>query len=230
MSQGNSRKVSSNQNDIHDKLVSIVKKHLTHSFEKPFEPFNVTAFNQALSSINAAKQKKIIFDSGCGNGKSTIRIAKDHPDAFVIGIDKSKARLDKQYTKDDNNSINNYLLIRSDLDDFLRLAQKEKIKLYKHYFLYPNPWPKKKHLQRRWHGSPLFKTIIDLGGKLEIRSNWKIYCLELCSALELAGYPSTIQQIAFKDNTYLTDFEEKYHLSQQTLWKVDCSLDQPTLK
>lgn len=38
---------------------------------------------------------KLILDSGCGTGKSTVMLGKAHPDCFVIGIDRSIARLNK---------------------------------------------------------------------------------------------------------------------------------------
>lgn len=45
--------------------------------------------------------------------------------------------------------------------------------------------PKIGHLSRRWHGHPVFPAMLELGGVLECRSNWKIYVLnEFCFAVE----------------------------------------------
>ena len=76
-------------------------------------------------------------------------------------------------------------MLQANLIDFWRLSVQTEWRLQKHYLLYPNPWPKKKHLQRRWHGHPVFPSILELGGELELRTNWKIYADEFNQAVNL---------------------------------------------
>ena len=59
-------------------------------------------------------------------------------------------------------------------------------------FLYPNPWPKKKHLGRRWHGAPVFPALVKLGGELEMRSNWQTYLDEFALALACLQIPAQV--------------------------------------
>ena len=215
-----SRIIVSAQEGVHERLESTVIKHLGTNFGKPISKFNTDNYDSAMQQIN---RDKIIFDSGCGNGKSTFQLAKKHQDAFVIGIDKSAARLNKSMSskgEQERSEIDNYCLVRADLIDFLRLASKDGIKLHKHYFLYPNPWPKSQHLQRRWHGSPIFKDIIQLGGVFEVRSNWKIYAEEFKMSLGIAGITSKVNMMNHDNHHYISDFEAKYHRSGQTLWQL----------
>ena len=215
-----SRIIVSAQEGVHERLESTVIKHLVTNFGKPISKFNTDNYDSAMQQIN---RDKIIFDSGCGNGKSTFQLAKKHQDAFVIGIDKSAARLNKSMSskgEQERSEIDNYCLVRADLIDFLRLASKDGIKLHKHYFLYPNPWPKSQHLQRRWHGSPIFKDIIQLGGVFEVRSNWKIYAEEFKMSLGIAGIRSKVNMMNHDNHHYISDFEAKYHRSGQALWQL----------
>ncbi len=154
---------------------------------------------------------KLILDSGCGTGVSTIKLAEQFPGDLVVGIDQSENRLSKSKEK------NNVLFFRANLIDIWLLMEKNNWKIDQHYLLYPNPWPKKKHLQRRWHGHPVFPTLIKLGGKLELRSNWKTYVDEFAKAVEIVtGNLNPVEE--FTPTEALTPFEEKYQASGQRLY------------
>jgi tRNA G46 methylase TrmB len=215
-----SRQVSSNQQSLHPQLEKIVTRHLHSKFKRPIALHNQSTFEYAL---NKAQSDKIIYDSGCGNGKSTLLIAQQHPNAFVIGIDKSSHRLGKAGIV--NQQADNALLVRADLLDFLRLAAIHKIRLYKHFILYPNPWPKKHHFIRRWHGSPVFKDILRLGGILELRSNWPMYIDEFGVALRCANQHSSTFNVRDEQRPFISDFEEKYFASGHQLTGLRANLN-----
>jgi tRNA G46 methylase TrmB len=218
-----SRSVTSNQLTVHDNLATVVNKHLNSEFKKPIAAHTTDAYQAAIALVN---KRKLILDSGCGNGKSTLTIANQYPDAFVIGIDKSSYRIGKLSSHNQSEAATqNYTIIRADLIDFWRLAANDNLQLHRHFILYPNPWPKKHHLKRRWHGSPVFKQLLKLGGQLELRSNWPIYINEFAQALTLAGFDSRSSKISMQQNNGITDFETKYHLSGQTLWQLTANLD-----
>lgn len=223
--KANSTPVISNQTEPHEHVNLIVEKHLRSQFKQPIAPHNQAAYQAFTSQLDG---KPLIVDSGCGTGKSTLIIAKMYPEAFIVGVDKSAHRIELAKTrKTDEKAVglsNNYCFVRSDLTDFYRLMANEGIKLYKHFILYPNPWPKKQHLQRRWHGSPVFKDILTLGGCLELRSNWRIYIEEFAIALQAANQSGVISSIII-GNEPISDFEEKYHASNHDLWKLNSTLD-----
>ena len=217
-----SSNVESNQTEVHDKVGEIVQKHWRTQFQKPIAEHNQRAYQQAIAAIN---KPSIIFDSGCGNGNSTLKLAAQYPDSFIIGIDKSLSRLTQQADKSCHSLNNrNFILIRADLIDFWRLAANDKIALLRHFILYPNPWPKKNHLKRRWHASPLFKTIVALGGQLEIRSNWPRYIDEFSTALTTQRFTSQKKLLEIHNDQWLSDFEKKYHKSQHSLWQLTADL------
>ncbi|TKB56724.1 tRNA (guanine(46)-N(7))-methyltransferase TrmB [Ferrimonas aestuarii] len=221
MLEANSRVIQSNQDGLHENLDAIVKKHLAQPFNKPFHDATLAAFYELRERVQQLG-KPVIFDSCCGVGESSANLALRHPEALVVGMDKSAYRLNKH---DDNydKGADNLVLLRVDLNDLWRLAVADGWQLSHHYLLYPNPWPKSSHIKRRWHGAPVFPYLLMLGGKLEMRSNWPIYLQEFARALEIAGIDSQFAQLEF-DGTDLTPFERKYRLSEQPLYQLTADL------
>ncbi|AWL10872.1 tRNA (guanine(46)-N(7))-methyltransferase [Saliniradius amylolyticus] len=224
MSDGNSRSVQSNQTGLHENLDKVVRKHLQHPSRKPVSEHTQLAFEQAQQWLGDW-QGPLILDSCCGVGESTAVIAASHPDAKVIGVDKSALRTGR-HSKAYQGDTDNYLVLRADLNDFWRLAHQAGWQLSHHYLLYPNPWPKSMHLKRRWHGSAAFADLLKLGGKLTLRSNWKLYLEEFSRALAIAGYESRLCECDHA-RPAITPFERKYRGSGQSTWELNCLMDSP---
>jgi len=198
-----------------------VKKHLAHPFKKPYQAHTLAEFER-IKKIVEQQARPIIFDSCCGVGESSLAIAKRHPEALVIGMDKSQVRLDKNISYQVDVLPDNLILARVNLNDFWRLAVEAGWQLSHHYLLYPNPWPKSKHLQRRWHAGPLFPYIIQLGGLLEVRSNWRLYVEEFTLALQVAGINTEV--LEYKSAEAITPFERKYWNDGQQSWHLQVDL------
>ena len=218
---GDSKSIITNQTGIHENLELIVEKHLSHPFQKPFQAHTQKAFDE-MNAIVQAFTGEIILDACCGVGQSTRLLAQQNPDALVIGVDKSDNRLRRnvddvtELTSDE--TVTNFHLIRADLNDFYRLVNAANWPIKKHYILYPNPWPKSKHIQRRWHGSGVFPSIINIGEQIILRSNWLLYLEEFNFAADVAGLMGKISEV---DSTEaLTPFEAKYQASGQQCWQL----------
>ena len=209
----NSRTVSSNQTDLHPRLAALVRRHLAEPFRKPVAAHTAAAFAEATAWRD---WRPLLLDAGCGSGAGTLALARRFADVQVLGVDRSARRLAKTA-----GLPSNALLLRADLADFWRLAAAAGWRLWRHYLLYPNPWPKAKHVQRRWHGSPFLPFILQLGGRLELRSNWRLYVEEWAAALRLAGCEATVEP--YRAEAPLTPFERKYWASGQRSWR--CAVD-----
>lgn len=214
----NSRTVSSGQVAVHTALEAIVQKHLASAFHKPFLPHNCEAFAQAAAVVERAG-KPLVLDTGCGTGESTVQLAAVYPHAMVLGIDKSAHRLHKRAALDNDALADNVLFVRADLVDFWRLAASAGWRVEKQYFLYPNPWPKAEHVMRRWHGHPVFSSILALGGQAEVRSNWQLYVEEFAAACACATGSKRSAVETYKPKEYSTPFERKYAMSGQELYR-----------
>jgi tRNA G46 methylase TrmB len=240
MPTGDSKAIITNQPGIHEKLNDVVEKHLLHPFQKPYQPHTQQAFdlvNLAVNAFLAANPAgEIILDACCGVGQSTRLLAKQNPQAIVIGVDKSAHRINrnvegvsrKQSEEDsldhdvsvDHSCAENYHLVRADLNDFYRLVKAANWPVSKHYILYPNPWPKAKHLQRRWHGSAVFPQMTSIGQQLILRSNWRLYLEEFQQAAALVKLQGEIEALPVDIEKALTPFEAKYQASQQVCYEL----------
>ena len=255
------RAVTTNQTDIYDKLEEVVRKYASTEYLRPIADHTRIAFAEAekfvegfykdtdrdeVAGRTSRATYKVILDSGCGTGESTLNIALANPGIPVIGIDKSVARLAKNgagvngagLNKELNGAGNgaglngaapqNAFLVRAELLDFWRLAL-EKVKAGQwhipyHALYYPNPWPKQSEATRRFHLHPIFPTLLQLGDTLELRTNWEIYAREFAEAArvatQIATPDRTIACEAFEPEHPITAFERKYKEARQQLWRV----------
>lgn len=221
---GNSRFIVSAQEGPHRDLEALVRRHLAHPFRKPILDYNRAACAAALAVRDAWRpDAPLILDAGCGVGHSTIQIARQFPDHWVIGVDQSADRLARRKPYPEALLPKNMVFVRADLVDFWRLLDEAGLRLARHYLLYPNPWPKIGHLGRRWHAHPVFPWIPRLGGVLECRSNWKVYIEEFAFALGLV-LGREVAWEGFEAATPLTPFERKYRDSGQPLYRIGLDL------
>jgi tRNA (guanine-N7-)-methyltransferase len=210
--------VTSNQTGVHDALESSIKKHLANPFRKPYRPFSGEIFHKANEIIQDS-DLPIILDSGCGTGESSFILSEQNQGALIVGIDKSEKRLDS-FIKDDNiYHKGNLILIRADVIDIWRMIKQSDWDIKKHYLLYPNPWPKKVQLKRRWHGHPVFPEMLSLCNQIELRTNWQIYAEEFKVALELVVGESVSMEI-LEGSSFISPFEKKYYESGHELYRV----------
>lgn len=167
---------------------------------------------------------KLVLDSGCGTGVSTIKLADQFPEDLIVGIDQSIVRLGKQKAQKDN-----VLFFRANLVDVWMLMEKQGWRIDQHFLFYPNPWPKKKHLQRRWHGHAIFPALIKISKNIELRTNWKIYADEFSKAIEIATtYKNPVEEFSSTDP--ITPFEKKYLVSEQMLYIYQINLSKNNQK
>lgn len=226
--QGNSRLITSSQTGVHPDLETVVRRHLEKPFRKPFLNYNLQALEEALQAwARWNPEAPLVLDSCCGVGWSTIHLARRHPAHFVLGVDCSEDRLNRQKCEPGEIPLN-CAWVRADLVDFWRLLAEAGVKAEFHYLLYPNPWPKPGHLQRRWHGHPVFPDMLALGGRLECRSNWQTYIEEMAVALEIAGCGHGAWGPFEAGSQPMTPFERKYQESGHSLWQLVADLRQET--
>jgi tRNA G46 methylase TrmB len=217
--RASSRTVHSGQRAVHERLEAVVRSHIEGRWRAPLHQPTRIAFERLTALLREDELANIVLDSGCGTGASTRRLAAAHPGRVVIGVDKSRARLRKSGVAGFPRREANCLWVRAELASFWRLALAAGWKLRHHYLLYPNPWPKPAHLRRRWHGHPVFPHLLALGGRLELRSNWRVYAEEFAAACSLAT-GTDVRPRLLKPEVPVSPFEAKYLASGHALWSV----------
>jgi tRNA (guanine-N7-)-methyltransferase len=210
--------IQTTQKAPHENLKTVVLKHLDTDFQRPISDEQRNLFNQ-VDGLVKESSKPVILDSCCGTGLSTIQLAKQYPDHFVIGIDKSLHRLQKNESYEKESPHENLLLVRANLIDFWRLASEANWNIQKHFLFYPNPYPKANDLTKRWHGHPIFPALIKLSPYIEIRSNWQLYLEEFMEAAKLC-VNMQYKFSEYKINEPMTLFEKKYQASNVAVYQL----------
>ncbi len=223
---GVSEEVKSNQTGVHENLIPTVEKHLQRPWQGPIAEHTRAAFKQlAQWREQRGAGLPLVLDTGCGTGRSTFLLAQQYPEALVVGVDQSADRLQRGSRR--FKFPENALLLRAESADLWRLMAAHEWRLWRHYVLYPNPWPKSAHLRRRWHGHPAWRELLALGGILHCRSNWRLYVEEMAVALSVSRINAQVEPLVLplqEASQALTDFEEKYVLSGHELWQVEVEL------
>ena len=213
-----SRAVRSSQAGIHPRLGRLLDRYGASHWDNPLHAPTWRAF-EALVQGTEIGTCPLVLDSGCGTGESTRRLARLHPGALVIGVDKSAVRLSRLGGDRFPHREGNALWLRGELASFWRLALEAGWRLERHYLLYPNPWPKPGHLQRRWHAHPVFPDLLRLGGRIEMRCNWKVYADEFAFAVNrLTG--AGVRPATVSADDPMSPFERKYRDSGHALYSV----------
>ncbi len=214
----NSRTVISDQQCLHPRLHLLVGKHQQQPVRRPVTARTRACFAR-LAQILAGQSAPVIIDAGCGTGVSSRMLARRYPDHWVIGIDKSAHRLARAGLQGDLIWQDNCVLLCMKLEDFYPLAVSHTWQAEQQYFLYPNPWPKARHVQRRWYAHAVFPWIIQLGGKIELRCNWALYASEFIASFR--HYTDYVTEMATMTPAppFLSPFECKYAASGQQLYR-----------
>ncbi len=217
---GESRAVASDQAAPHPRLGSVLARHRARPSERPW-PAHAAAALAPLAERLGSEPRPLVLDSGCGTAESTAWLATRHPDALVVGIDQSAHRLARAAAMPAN-----AMTLRARAEDVWRLARERGWPVAAHYLLYPNPWPKQRHLMRRWHAHPAMADLVAFGGALELRTNWRIYAEEFAHALTWwCAVPAGVGRWA--PRCAVSAFERKYLASGQRLYRVTATLPAP---
>lgn len=205
------------------RLRRTVERHLSEPWRDPLHGPTVRAFEALQRLLGEQETRSLVLDSGCGTGAGTRVLAARHPGHVVIGIDRSAHRLASTVPGDTPHREGRCAWVRADLGTFWRLALRAGWRVHSHYLLYPNPWPKARHLVRRWHAHPAWPFILDLGGELVLRTNWPVYAAEFLESLRFSGVESArLAEVVYGEA--LTPFERKYRHSGHPLVEVRARL------
>lgn len=190
-----------------------LERHRLGTHRAPIARHTRAAFEEVRRAW-ADDERPLVLDSGCGTGESTLRLADRHPGARVLGIDKSAVRLAGR-EPEPRPAVR---WVRAELGDFWRLARQAGWRVAHHYLLYPNPWPKAAHLGRRWHAHPAFVDFAEISDEIELRTNWRVYALEMAHALRALGFQVALS--SYPGAPALSPFERKYQASGHDSWRV----------
>lgn len=216
---GNSSAVHSSQLGVHPRLSDSVARHL-HTRWCP--KIRASTLLAADWIANASLAQPVVLDLGCGSGESTLALRALHPDALIVGVDRSLHRL-RQHAMGEVDATVRAVFFRADYFEMAFALAERNVRVAKIWLLYPNPWPKSDHLKRRWHAHPAFVSLLRIATIIELRSNWSLYLEEFERALRLAGCAAVSRQTRMVSSP-LSPFEKKYAASGHPLFVLHADL------
>ncbi len=88
-----------------------------------------------------------ILDIGCGRGHFLLKMAKEYPEKNLLGIEVRKPLVDWINEVADMENLNNCHALRYSVVNGLRFIPKVSAEMI--FYLFPDPWPKKRQQKRR---------------------------------------------------------------------------------
>jgi len=121
------------------------------------------------------------LEIGCGVGLHAITYCQKYPKRNVIAVDRSRLRIHKmKKTIESIGGLPNLVVVCEDADKFVVHEIKEQ-SIENLFLLYPNPYPKEKQANKRWHQMPLMSCLLDKlvkGGTVHLVTNMEFYAAE----------------------------------------------------
>ena len=115
----------------------------------------------------------ITLEIGCGHGHYLTAYGEAHPHETCLGIDIVTKRIHKACQKRDKRNLDNLHFLKAEVRE-LFMAWPERIKLGRIFILFPDPWPKKRHIKNRIIQPVLLETMAslsDAGTPLHFRTD-----------------------------------------------------------
>jgi tRNA (guanine-N7-)-methyltransferase len=122
--------------------ISLKKINLINNLLPNISLDDKTIFNQILSS-----EKKKFLEVGFGYGENLIKLSQDRPDWVFLGVEYFINGVASILDKIDTEKIKNIFILYGDGRDFLNKIPKNSIS--EACILFPDPWHKSKHSERR---------------------------------------------------------------------------------
>ena len=99
------------------------------------------------------------IEIGCGVGLHPITYAKIHPDRNLVALEHTKEKFDKFWGRYENHaSLDNLYPIHGNAISWIS-AHIKPASVSRYFLLYPNPWPKARHKNRRWAAMPFMAKL-----------------------------------------------------------------------
>jgi tRNA (guanine-N(7)-)-methyltransferase len=154
---------------------------------------------------------------GCGVGWHPIQYAKANPERSLLAIEHTGAKFKRFQHRSFKHALANLRPCHANALSVIPAALwPESIDRF--FILYPNPNPKAKHANLRWHNMPFMEcllTILKPGGSLQIATNERWYWEEAKKVLlETWGFKIQSQAVVNLDShpnwNHRSHFEKKY--------------------
>jgi len=113
-----------------------------------------------ITSKGLHENRKVILEIGCGHGHWLSSFAAKNKENLFIGIDLITKRIEKCNKKKNSLGLTNLFFIKTEALEFLSALSGE-LQVDSIFFMFPDPWPKKRHFKNRLIQHHLLNKIAD---------------------------------------------------------------------
>ncbi len=173
---------------------------------------------------SALAHPHVDVEIGAGQGLHAIRYATENPHRNLIAIERTSTRFQQLARRRASHlSLNNLFAIHADaISVFVHAIPDASIENI--FLLYPNPYPKEKQANLRWHNMPFMnflKTKLKTGGQLILATNLENYAVEAeRSMIADWRFQMRAKEIFSKGRVPRTHFEKKYLERGENCWNL----------
>lgn len=134
-----------------------------------------------FSRVFTTHNEKLIADVGFGSGKSLLYMADNYRNANLVGIDLYSPGIGSTLNQVKKMDLNNLKIIECDIRELLQnYVENETFDVM--VFLFPDPWPKRKHHKRRLLSKEflhlLHKKLVS-AGLIYCKTDWEEYYFQI---------------------------------------------------
>ena len=154
---------------------------ITRSQKKALEELSdLYLIKEDLASISESpffKEGELILDIGFGSGESLIHLASNFREKKFLGIEVYLSGIGGVLRDAKEKNLTNLKIINGDAEDIL-INRLKGITFNSILFLFPDPWPKKRHHKRRLIKEEFvhrLKNITKPNGQIMFKSDWQDY-------------------------------------------------------
>lgn len=165
------------------------------------------------------------IEIGAGQGLHAVRYAQANPNRHLIAIERTATRFQQLARRHAAHPrLTNLFPIHADaLSIFVHKIPTQSIERI--FLLYPNPYPKEKQANLRWHNMPfmmLLKSKLKPGGSLVLATNIEDYAGEAEEKM-IADWRFQLRtkQILGRADVPRTHFEKKYLERGESCWNFE---------
>ena len=133
---------------------------------------------------------RYVLEIGCGHGHFLTAYAAAHPDELCVGIDIELERIERAQRKQKRSGLPNLHFVRAEARLFLDVLPGT-VRASAIYFLFPDPWPKRRHHKNRLLAVPFLERLGEKAAdeaRLYFRTDYAPYHAD--ARREAAGSPS----------------------------------------